>query len=315
MTSPFRKLWFMQHRGIMWRDIDPRELDIRLVVCDMDGTLLDGDSKLPEGFWEVYRLLTEHNVTFVPASGRQLATLTKMFRPADSGAGDVEDVEGGRERVSLPQTNDFIAENGNLVIHSGERVWQSVIPESIAQEVINAVRRGVDEGRNLGLVMCAADGAYVDRDDDAFLAEARKYYASLDIVPDVADVEDDFLKFAIYDFDDAESAAESVFGSLDDRYRPVVSGQHWIDVMDSSVNKGVALRRLQESLGVTREQTAVFGDYLNDHEMIAEGQYSFAMENAHPTIMEEANYCAPANTEAGVVQVLRYLFAGTSEQH
>lgn len=305
----------MQHRGIMWRDIDPRELDIRLVVCDMDGTLLDGHSQLPEGFWEVYRLLTEHNVTFVPASGRQLATLTKMFQPTDGGAEGSEDAQGAHLGISLPQTNDFIAENGNLVIHSGERVWQSVIPESIAREVISAVRRGADEGRNLGLVMCAADGAYVDRDDDAFLAEARKYYASLDVVPDVADVEDDFLKFAIYDFDDAESAAESVFGSLDDCYRPVVSGQHWIDVMDSSVNKGVALRRLQESLGVTREQTAVFGDYFNDREMIAEGQYSFAMENAHPTIMEEANYCAPANTEAGVVQVLRHLFDGTSGEH
>ena len=305
----------MQHRGIMWRDIDPRELDIRLVVCDMDGTLLDGDSQLPKGFWEVYRLLTENNVTFVPASGRQLATLTKMFQPADSGVEDVEDIGGSHEEVSLPQTNDFIAENGNVVIHSGERVWQSVIPESIAREVIHAVRRGVDDGRNLGLVMCAADGAYVDRDDDAFLSEARKYYASLDVVPDVADVEDDFLKFAIYDFDDAEIAAESVFGSLDERYRPVVSGQHWIDVMDSSVNKGVALRRLQEALGVTREQTAVFGDYLNDREMIAEGQYSFAMENAHPTIMKEANYCAPTNTEAGVVQVLRYLFDDISETH
>lgn len=308
----------MQHRGIMWRDIDPRELDIRLVVCDMDGTLLDGDSQLPDGFWEIYRLLTERNVTFVPASGRQLATLTKMFQPADSGAtgvDDVEEVEGAREEVSLPQTNDFIAENGNLVIHSGERVWQSVIPESIAHEVIHAVRRGVDDGRNLGLVMCAADGAYVDRDDDAFLAEARKYYASLDVVPDVADVEDDFLKFAIYDFDDAESAVGSIFGSLDERYRPVVSGQHWIDVMDSSVNKGAALRRLQEALGVTREQTTVFGDYLNDREMIAEGQYSFAMENAHPTIMEEANYWAPANTEAGVFQVLRHLFDGSSGVH
>lgn len=305
----------MQHRGIMWRDIDPRELDIRLVVCDMDGTLLDGDSQLPEGFWEVYRLLTEHNVTFVPASGRQLATLINMFQPADSGVEGVEDVKGAHSEVSLPRTNDFIAENGNLVIHSGEKVWQSVIPESIAQEVIHAVRRGVDDGRNLGLVMCAADGAYVDRDDDAFLAEARKYYASLNVVSNVADVEDDFLKFAIYDFDDAESAAESVFGSLDERYRPVVSGQHWIDVMDSSVNKGVALRRLQQALGVTREQTVVFGDYLNDREMIAEGQYSFAMENAHPTIMKEANYYAPANTEAGVVQVLRYLFDGTSGDH
>ncbi|HJD69428.1 MAG TPA: Cof-type HAD-IIB family hydrolase [Corynebacterium kroppenstedtii] len=305
----------MQHRGIMWRDIDPRELDICLVVCDMDGTLLDGDSQLPEGFWEVYRLLTEHNVTFVPASGRQLATLTTMFWPADTGATGVDDAKVPRGEVSRPQTNDFIAENGNLVIHSGERVWQSVIPESIAQEVIHAVRRGVNEGRNLGLVMCAADGAYVDRDDDAFLAEARKYYASLDVVPNVADVEDDFLKFAIYDFDDAEASVESMFGSLNERYRPVVSGQHWIDVMDSSVNKGVALRRLQEALGVTRDQTAVFGDYLNDREMIAEGQYSFAMENAHPTIMKEANYCAPANTEAGVVQVLRHLFDGTSGEH
>lgn len=291
----------MQENATSWVTIPPTMPDIRLVVCDMDGTLLDERSQLPEGFWEIHRLLTDNNVVFVPASGRQLATLTHMFQPDD-------DTQSRSAPTLGPPIDDFIAENGNLVVHSGERIWQNVIPTTVAHDVTRLVREGNAKGRNMGVVMCAADGAYVDRDDDPFLIEAQKYYATLSVVDNVDDIDDDFVKFAIYDFEDAESAVSEIFGSLDEAYQPVVSGKHWIDVMDKDVNKGVALRRLQESLGITREQTAVFGDYLNDREMMAEGAYSFAMENAHPIIMQEASYWAPAHTQAGVIQVLRHLF-------
>ena len=49
--------------------------DIRLVVTDMDGTLLDDDKRTPDGLWEVLALLRERGVLFSPASGRQYATL------------------------------------------------------------------------------------------------------------------------------------------------------------------------------------------------------------------------------------------------
>ncbi len=64
-----------------WKTLEPRD-DIRLVVADMDGTLLDGDSRIPLGFKPMLDRLTQLGVRFVPASGRQYQTLEKMF--ADS---------------------------------------------------------------------------------------------------------------------------------------------------------------------------------------------------------------------------------------
>ena len=45
----------------------------------MDGTLLDDDGRIPEGFDEVAAMLKEHNILFVPASGRQYYTLAQQF--------------------------------------------------------------------------------------------------------------------------------------------------------------------------------------------------------------------------------------------
>ena len=48
--------------------------DPRLVVTDMDGTLLDGDGEVPDGLWEVLGQLEARGIAFAPASGRQLAS-------------------------------------------------------------------------------------------------------------------------------------------------------------------------------------------------------------------------------------------------
>lgn len=87
----------------------------------------------------------------------------------------------------------------------------------------------------------------------------------------------------------------------------MVSGPEWVDMIAPGSNKGTAIRALQQRLGITRAQTAVFGDYLNDLPMMAEADWSFAMANAMPEITAAANHRAPANTEAGVVSVLARL--------
>ena len=50
------------------------------------------------------------------------------------------------------------------------------------------------------------------------------------------------------------------------------------------------------------EQTAVFGDYLNDLELYDRAELSFAMANAHPRVLARARYIAPANDEGGVTR-------------
>ncbi len=104
----------------------------------------------------------------------------------------------------------------------------------------------------------------------------------LEIVDDPLAVEDDFIKFAVFDFESAERVSVQAFEPFRKTYPLVVSGANWLRVMATQANNGKALRLVQQVLGVSREQTMVFGDYLNDLEMMDAAAYSFAMGNAYP---------------------------------
>ena len=52
----------------------------------------------------------------------------------------------------------------------------------------------------------------------------------------------------------------------------------------------------------------VFGDYLNDLEMMQNAKYSYAMKNAHPEIIKVSNFVTKYdNNENGVVRTIREL--------
>ena len=54
---------------------------IKFVASDLDGTLLDGERRLPEGIFPLIRKLHSLGVLFAPSSGRQYANLKKLFAP------------------------------------------------------------------------------------------------------------------------------------------------------------------------------------------------------------------------------------------
>ncbi|MFD9005543.1 Cof-type HAD-IIB family hydrolase [Streptomyces sp. NPDC059582] len=259
--------------------------DIRLIVTDMDGTLLDDDKRAPEGLWEVLALLRERGVLFSPASGRQYATLERQF--AEVAEGMV-----------------FIAENGTYVVRDGVELSSDPLDPAVAREVVRAARRLVADGVDMGAVLCGKKSAYVERTDEAFLAEVRRYYLELRIVEDVTAVDDDIIKVALFDFGAAERTTAPALAPFVATHQVVVSGAHWVDVMNRTADKGSAVRRLQRDLGITPAQTMVFGDYLNDLEMLDTAEWSFAMANAHPEVVRRARHLAPSNNDNGVLRTV-----------
>lgn len=265
----------------------PDDLDLRLVVADMDGTLLDEHKRVPDAFWPLLERMQARGIAFVPASGRQYATLAELFAQASEG---------------MP----FIAENGMFTVRDGVELGSVILDGAFVREALVLLRKLARE-RDLGVVLCGKRSAYVERTDEPFLAEARRYYVELATVGDLLAVEDEVLKLAVYDFGDAEGGTFPALAPLARTHQVVVSGEHWVDVMAAGANKGEALLALQRELGVTRSQTAVFGDYLNDLELLDAADLSFAMANAHPEVLARARFVAPANSEAGVVTTLTAL--------
>jgi Cof subfamily protein (haloacid dehalogenase superfamily) len=259
--------------------------DIRLIACDMDGTLLDDDDAIHDDFWPLIDRLHARGITFCPASGRQYYNLLQRFEP-------------------IADEVIFIAENGTYVMRQGRELSSDCLDRAVARDLIDVARDLNAGGADVGAVLCGKASAYIERRDGAFLAEVDKYYHRLQVVDDLNAIDDDILKVAVYDFVSSEGVSAPAYAHFRDTHQVVVSGQHWLDVMDLHANKGTGIRHIQDALGITRDQTMVFGDFLNDLEMMDEATYSFAMANAHPELAARARYRAPGNTNNGVVRTI-----------
>ncbi|GLY15381.1 hydrolase [Kineosporia sp. NBRC 101677] len=264
------------------------EFDPRLVVADMDGTLLDGEGRIPEGFWPLLERMHSRGIVFVPASGRQYATLSRLFERA-------------------PADTPYVAENGTYLVKDGLELASTTLARAIVVEAITYLRELGRTELELGVVLCGKRSAYVERADEPFVSEVRKYYAALEVVDDLLVPDDEVLKIAVFDFGDAETGAGPRLDRFREASQVVISNHHWVDIMASGANKGAAVQQLQQRLGITREQTVAFGDYLNDLEMLDTATWSFAMANAHPEVLARAAAIAPANTEQGMLTTLTEL--------
>lgn len=262
--------------------------DLRLVISDMDGTLLDAEGNLPEGIWDLLDVMSQRGIAFTPASGRQYTTLATMFAPHLDG---------------MP----VIAENGTYVVRDGREVSSSVIAPDVVRRVILAVRDLAAEGNDVGLVVARKSSALLERGDDPFVDHVATYYHAHGVVDDLTEHLDDVIKLSIYDFADASARTHPRMREVAANHQVILATPHWVDVMEPGANKGTAVARVQEALGVTPDQTAVFGDFLNDLEMMGMARYSFAMSNAHPDIIAAANHVAPSNADNGVVRAVRAL--------
>ena len=272
--------------------------DLRLAAIDMDGTLLDDDKNFPPGMDELLALMDERGVTFAPASGRQVWTLIDMF-PSRPGM-------------------TVIGENGGIVMRDGVEVSCSPLDAPTLREAVRLVREATTgEGAiDGGLVMCGKKFAYVERLDDEYVAGVVPYYHRTQRVEDQMAVidaiesgesDDAIVKLAVYTPGPVAPLAEATLAHFARTHQYAISGANWADLQIRGVDKGSAVRDLQRFLGVTREQTAVFGDAGNDLSMMSEGELSFAMANASADVVAAARFVAPSNNEAGVAQVLRSL--------
>jgi Cof subfamily protein (haloacid dehalogenase superfamily) len=255
---------------------------VKLIATDMDGTLLDSQKRLPGDFYPLFQQLRLRGILFAAASGRQFFNLQNEF---------------------LPVKDDliFIAENGSYVFYKGRDVLVQALDKNTTHQLIS-IARTIPQAY---IILCGKKQAYIENTDPVFMEHVNMYYDRQAVVDDLTKVEDDqFLKIAICDFAGSEKNSYTYFKHLENEIEVKVSGNLWLDLSHKLANKGRAIKALQQSLNISFEETMVFGDYLNDLEMMSEGYFSYAMENAHPDIKTASRFITASNDEAGVMKVL-----------
>ncbi|MGK0324697.1 MAG: Cof subfamily protein (haloacid dehalogenase superfamily) [Polaribacter sp.] len=261
---------------------------VKLVVSDMDGTLLNSKGEVSQQFFTLFKELKKRNIHFCAASGRQHNSIV--------------------DKLSIIKNDIYvIAENGGIA-KKGDEVFLSnfLKPEKVLKLI--PILREI-EGANM--VLCCNDAAFIESKDERFIELFQEYYHSFEVVENLMEIPKTtpVFKIAIYHFNSSEEFIYPVIKDLNNEVLLKVSGQNWLDISDKKANKGNALREVQKILNVTKEETMVFGDYHNDIEMMQEADFSFAMKNAHSDIKKLANYSTESNDDFGVERILEKLIS------
>ncbi len=261
---------------------------VKLVVSDMDGTLLNSKGEVSQQFFTLFKELKKRNIHFCAASGRQHNSIV--------------------DKLSTIKNEIYvIAENGG-VAKKGDEVFLSnfLKPEKVLK-LIPILR----EIKGANMVLCCNNAAFIESKDDRFIRLFQEYYHSFKVVENLMEVPKTtpVFKIAIYHFNSSEEFIYPVIKHLNNEVLLKVSGQNWLDISDKKANKGNALREVQKILNVTKEETMVFGDYHNDIEMMQEADFSFAMKNAHPDIKKLARHLTESNDDFGVERILERLIS------
>lgn len=261
---------------------------IKLIATDMDGTLLDSNKNLPPDFFQLLDRLERNDIKFVVASGRSYTALEPIFK------------EYCKKSTLICDNGAFIVKNGNVEFVS------SIAPEKIRQ----VIRTCAEKLPGVYPVMCGTKGIYVSkRSSFRSQKELGFYYGSRILCDNLEDVTDTIFKIAIYDENDPQKYSFPVLSKIfGGEMALLVSGHLWMDVMNSGINKGAALAKIQNSLGISRDNTMAFGDFYNDIDLLMQAKYSYVMANANDDMKQYGKFTALSNDEYGVsIAITEYL--------
>ncbi len=264
----------------------------RLVVSDMDGTLLDLDGRrVSSRNAAALRRAAEAGATVVIATGRPVVWLGPVI---DAGF-----------------TGTAVCMNGAMTydIAAGEVLTSAPLLPTSMQALVEALAERVDftlavERLDTSLHDFWAEqsyshpwvvGDYRSLDRDALLAEPAGKLL-------VRGTGDSFTLAKAARAAAADAAVEdqiSITYSTDDGL---------IEIAAAGVNKGYALARLAEQWGIDAADTVAFGDMPNDLEMLTWAGHGVAMANAHPEVTAIASEIAPHHGDDGVAAVLERWF-------
>ncbi len=258
--------------------------NIKLVALDMDGTLLDSQNRQPEDF--VKWVEAHENIQTVIASGRQYYTLKEMFPAAFNKL-------------------IFAAENGAIVFKNDEMLFSSNISNADIRWCVDYFEKDA----SAHVIICGAKAAYMKHNTKEIEDICGIYYRKIEFVDSLYDIleKDSIVKLAIYYKNGKVREAYDSLKALPKSLELVISGKNWMDISNRDVSKGHAIKELQKSMGISREESMAFGDYLNDYTMLQSCEESYAMENAQPELKAIAKYITASNNEDGVMKVLRKL--------
>jgi Cof subfamily protein (haloacid dehalogenase superfamily) len=271
-------------------DIDINQY--KLVISDLDGTLLESGQSLHPYTKEILAKLPKHGIHFTLASGRNLASL----RPH---------AEQLNIKIPMVLANGCIIQSMDGIIHN-----RITMPVEVTRKVIE-----ITERENNDLVISIDDRLYYKKMTDNIYRIFGKLTNSIFEVGSwdtIGGMISDINKFMIIDWSSLEKLCklEQIFEiELKNKADYLRTNIHHLEVMPKGVTKATGLKLLASELGISMEEIIAFGDYENDAAMLAEVGFGVAVQNACDLAKQNADLIVGSCAENGPAVFLDQLLS------
>ena len=218
----------------------------RLIACDIDGTLMAYDeSDLSPRLFPLIEALEARGVLFCPASGRQYASLRRLF-------------------ALVADRLIYLCENGGILYgRDGEVLGRTVMERSRALALSRDILAQpacelLISGANMSYVVCKRPG--LDEQLRHFTGNRVTVLSCPEEMPEA------FLKVSAYCPDGAARYAPLLGPTWAAEFPMAIGGPKWLDF--ALADKGTGMRILLAALAIDPAEVMAFGDNANDLPML-----------------------------------------------
>lgn len=258
---------------------DPNK-NIRLVIADVDGTLVTQEKILTERAIRSVAQLREAGVKFAVTSGRPPRGMAMLIEPL---------------KIDQP----LAAFNGGVLTQPDLTtiVHENFLPRPMVEKVIQIIL-----DHRLDVWLYTGRDWYVRDVNAPHVAREQwtvkfpptvvpKFDGHLENVAKVVGVSDDLAAVQR-----CEKDAQDACGNQASAAR---SQPYYLDVTHPKANKGEVVLTMSQLLNIPVENIATIGDMPNDVLMFRKSGVSIAMGNASPEVQKSATYVTASNEQEG----------------
>jgi Cof subfamily protein (haloacid dehalogenase superfamily) len=264
--------------------------NIKLIVIDIDGTLVDANGDVGEKTLILAKELKKHSIFCTLSSARSYHFSSHIADELD---------------IDIP----FVTLDGALIKdRKGNAVYKGIIKDTVVKKAIKLAENNYGK-----ITMYDENNLYVTP-RNAIVSEYTKLNAPLKEVSDFSKV-NEVLEILIFcDDKTILNAIKNGFGyfekigvSLSITKSPR-NDYYLLTIKKNGSNKLASVKRLVNHLGLSKKNVAVIGDWHNDMPLFEFGGYNIAVKNAIPELKRKADYVTNStNNEDAVGEVLELL--------
>lgn len=259
----------------------------KLVVTDLDGTLLDDRKNVSKANLEAIKKIRDAGVLFTVATGR----------------GE----RGARPLLELLKPDvPAILFNGCEIFEMGKGpIYSEYLPKTIADMVVDHFLK-----TEFGIIGFLHDKIFLVGYKPAHEIYLKREKVAYEVVDDLRHLDAVNKVMVVGDV----PRAMEMMGELEKKeginLNCVKTEDFYYEVLPDGVSKGEGLKKLCEILGIERESVIAIGDNMNDLSMINFAGLGVAVENAEEPVKKAAKLVVPSNNDDGVAYLLNKLAEG-----